>query len=105
MQNYDLSEEFDFEPANDNHRPDPTQRRVPRFVTEGQTDVLLAAAGFDPNKIPRRLHVGALRVAWCMEQGLFNDGAVGRAAGLHGKKLARTIAAMRAAAQPGRRVA
>ena len=95
MQNYDLSEDFDFEPANDNHAPDPTLRRVPRFVTEGQSDLLLATAGFDPDRIPRRLHTAALRVDWCQRHGLFAEAAIARASSLHRKQLTKTLAAMR----------
>jgi len=86
-----------FAPANDNRRSLPSERRVPRYVTEGQTDVLLALAGFDPDKVPRKLHAGALRVAWCHRHGLFGFEAVATAAGLSTKKLHRTLAAMRGA--------
>jgi hypothetical protein len=96
-----LDEDDLFEPANDNHRPDPSLRRVPRYVTEGQTDLLLALAGVDPDKVPRRLHDSAVRVAWCEQHGLFSHRAIARACGLSRKKLARTFAALRAA-QKGR---
>jgi hypothetical protein len=86
-----------FAPANNNHRPSPRERRVPRYVTEGQTDLLLALAGFDPDKVPRKLHAGALRVAWCHGNGLFGFEAIASATGLATKKLHRTLAAMRGA--------
>ncbi len=88
-----------FAPVNDNHRAHPSHRRVPRYVTEGQTDLLLAVAGFDPDKVPRKLHAGALRVAWCHKHGLFGFEAVASATGLSTKKLHRTLAAMRGAAK------
>jgi hypothetical protein len=59
--------------------------------------VLLALAGYDAETIPRKLHVPALRVAWCYEHGLFNRRLVARAANLSTKTVARTLAAMRGA--------
>jgi hypothetical protein len=92
-----------FAPENDNHhRPDPLRdRRVPHYVTEGQPEVLLALAGFDPAKIPPRLRVGALRVAWCNRHGLHSMRAVAIACSLSRKKLAHTVTAMRTADQKG----
>ena len=84
-------------PTNDNGRGDPRARRVPRYVGRGVTGVLLGLAGYDPETIPRKLHVPALRVVWCFEHGLFNRRGVARAANLSSKTVARTLAAMRAA--------
>jgi hypothetical protein len=84
-------------PTNDNNQPDPRARRVPRYVGRGATGVLLALAGYDPETIPRKLHVPALRVVWCFAHGLHNRRLVARAANLSSKTVARTLAAMRVA--------
>lgn len=89
-----------FAPENDNHRRSG-ERRVPRYATDGRPDVLLALAGFDPSKIPPRLRIAALRVAWCNRNGLHTMRAVGIACGLSRKKLAHTLTAMRAAEKEG----
>ena len=99
--NHDHDDDFDlddlFQPANDNAAPDPRKRRVPRHVARGRTNLLLALAGYDPEKIPHRLHSSALRVLWCFDQGLFNPVAVRLASDIPAKKLARTLAALAAA--------
>jgi hypothetical protein len=93
----DLDADDLFAPANDNRHPSSRERRVPRYVTDGRPDMLLALAGFDPEKIPPRLRIGALRVAWCNSHGLHTLRAVGSACGLTRKKLAHTLTAMHAA--------
>jgi hypothetical protein len=70
---------------------------VPHHVDRGSTDVLLALAGFDPVKIPRRFHAAALRIAWCFRSGLYHPVLIGKAASLSRKTVARTFAAMRGA--------
>ena len=98
---HSIRDDFDrcdrFFPANDQRR-DPRKRRVPRHVDRGSTDVLLALAGFDPMKIPRRLHAATLRIAWCFRSGLYHPRRIGKAANLSPKTVARTLTAMRAAA-------
>ena len=94
MDRYDFDPDDLFEPANENARPNPLARRVPRHVERGRTDLLLSLAGFDPDKIPRRYHAAALPIAWCFEQGLFDIEAIKRAARLSGKTLIRTITSM-----------
>ena len=87
-----------FFPSNDNRR-DPRKRRVPHHVDRGSTDVLLALAGFDAVKIPRKLHAAALRIAWCFESGLYHPNLIGKASSLSRKTVARTLVAMRAASR------
>jgi hypothetical protein len=84
--------------ANDNSdAPSPERRRVPRHVMQERADFQLALAGYDPAKIPLKLHSAAARVVWCFRSGLFNPNAVALACELSRKKVVRTIAAMRQA--------
>jgi len=86
-------------PSNDTRR-DPRKRKVPHHVDRGSTDVLLALAGFDPAKIPRKLHAAALRIAWCFGSGLYHPVLIGKAAGLSRKTVARALMAMRGTSPP-----
>ena len=98
-----MNNDFDddlFHPANDNEAPDPLGRRVPRHVGRGNTELLLALAGFDPSKVPLRLHAAALRVAWCLEQGLYDPAAIARACSIARRKVAKAVAALDAARMP-----
>ena len=64
-------------------------------------DMLLLQAGFDPDKIPPKLRLAALHMAWAYDSGLFDIDDVAQACDLTYDEACDARDAMRFAARPG----
>jgi len=87
-------------PANDNDDPEPSY--APDFE---RLDVLLALAGFDPERIEHEHRCDALHMAWCFQAGLADLHDVAKACRIPRSDVKTILAAMRIAARPGAIVA
>jgi hypothetical protein len=85
-------------PANDNDR---TPKRCPPRDANPPIEVLLALAGYDPARIPVERHADALAVAWCFDDGLFDDRSIARALDTKRKHVRLVKDHLRDAAKPG----
>lgn len=64
-------------------------------------NMLLLQAGYDPDKIPEKLRLPALHMAWAFDSGLFDIDDVAQACDLSYDEACDARDAMRFAARPG----
>lgn len=72
-----------------------------RTIAPLQVNMLLLGAGYDPDKIPEKLRLHALHMAWAFDSGLFDIDDVAQACDLTYDEACDTRDAMRIAARPG----
>ena len=108
MKNYDddNNDRASFEdvllPANDNAGPKRKPARLgPSPYTTERVALLLALAGYDPERIPVEKRLPALHVAWCFAKSIFDEADVARAARRSRSCVRDVTRYLRDAAKPG----
>jgi hypothetical protein len=91
--------------ANDNggdKTPRPTS--LGELYAPKRVDLMLALAGYDPEKIPEADRQDALHTAWCFEKGIFDARSISEATDIGRGKVRKLVDHLRFAAKPGTKV-